>query len=371
MFDLAVVGAGIVGVLAAERATLLHPSWRVLLIERSLVGGGATRYSAALDIPFGRTPVHRRMSTESLAAWRELQTAVPDLPIRDLPLLGVIRAAGLDELRTRCTAPGLREASTEEREELSRAIPGLVLDPEQRLVGGVRCSYAPPETVSAKLARRFQESGRSLLWEGVEITEARPSEDGVELATADGRRVAARRAILSTGPWALRGPGRDLAHGAGIRVKKIAALHLDRRPRPQDPVLFFFDDDAFLLPLVERGHWLFSFPCPVWDCAPEVSALHITAEDRRLGLSLLARYCPDLAGTCSGGRVFCDAYGPDWTPQIVAKPGEPFLVVAGAGSGSGFRLGPAIARQALEAVAGARRAETRPGSSQLKGDLTT
>jgi glycine/D-amino acid oxidase-like deaminating enzyme len=120
-------------------------------------------------------------------------------------------------------------------------------------------------------------------------------------------------------------------------------------PGPDDPVLYFFDADAFLLPVVERRHWLFSYTCQVWDYAPEGSH-RITEEDRENGLAILTRYCPELAARCTGGRVFCDSYGPEWVPVVTAAAAAPQVVLATAGSGAGYRLGPAIARQALDKV---------------------
>jgi len=345
-FDLVVVGAGIVGALAAAQAVRRHPDWRVLLVDRALIGGGATRYSAALCIPFGRDEEHRRMERESERFYRDLRAELPGLPIRDLPCFVVAREGSLEEVRTRCTAGDLRAIPAE---TLVSTFPGLSLAADERLLGGLAGSYALPEPVTSALALR------ATVWEGVEITGARSEGDGVELATADGRAIAARRAILAPGPWALREPAGDLARSAGVRIKKVVALHLDLCPGPDDPVLYFFDADAFLLPVVERRHWLFSYTCQVWDYAPEGSH-RITEEDREKGLAILARYCPGFAARCTGGRVFCDSYGPEWVPVVTAAAAAPRIVLATAGSGAGYRLGPAIARQALDQVtSGARQ----------------
>ncbi|GAA3079868.1 hypothetical protein GCM10020000_77090 [Streptomyces olivoverticillatus] len=45
-------------------------------------------------------------------------------------------------------------------------------------------------------------------------------------------------------------------------MKKVVALHVEQRPRPDDGVIVFEDADAFLLPVHHRGHWLFSYTCP-------------------------------------------------------------------------------------------------------------
>jgi glycine/D-amino acid oxidase-like deaminating enzyme len=329
-----IVGAGIVGTLAAARVARRRPDWRVLLVDRGMVGGGATRHSAALCLPFGRDEGHRRMERESDRFYRELRAERPGLPIRDLPCFVVAREGSLEEVRTRCT--------TRLRETPAATVPGLSLAADERLLEVDGASYGLPESVIAALRP-------TEVWEGVEITAVRPRGDGVELAAGDGRAIAAGRALLAPGPWIAEGPASGLARGAGVRVKKVVALHLDICPGPDDPVIYFFDVDAFLLPLVERGHWLFSFTCQVWDVSPDAPH-RITEEDRRQGLAVLSRYRPEWAERCVGGRVFCDAYGPKWVPVVAAAPDAPRIVLATAGSGAGYRLGPAIARQALDAL---------------------
>lgn len=349
-FDLAVVGGGIIGVFAAWQAAKLHPDWHVLLAERSLIASGATRYSVGLHLPFGRTAVHREMEIASAAVYRELAGLMPELGIRRLPFFGVVSKAGLPATLAQSTTSELRVLEAPEAELPERPFPGFVLGGDQCVLGGARAGYSFPDQIALHLAWHFAEGVRGVLWEGVEITAVWRGNAGLRLSTADGREIAARRVVLATGPWALRGPGADLAREAGVRIKKVVALHLDRCPEPGDPILFFFDEDAFLLPVPERREWLFSFTCRVWDPEPEASELRVTESDRELGLAVLSRYCPGLASSCRGGRVFCDAYGPDWTPVVKVFGSYPGLVLAGAGSGSGCRLAPAIARQALNAL---------------------
>ena len=123
----------------------------------------------------------------------------------------------------------------------------------------------------------------------------------MELATADGRAIAARRAMLAPGPWALRGPAGELARGAGVRIKKVVALHLDLCPgRTIRSSTSSTPTPSCCRCRRAPAHWLFSFTCQVWDYAPEGSH-RITEEDRENGLAMLARYCPAFAAQCTGG----------------------------------------------------------------------
>jgi len=85
-FDLVVIGAGIVGAVAAYLARQQRGEWRILLVDRSLAGAGATQYSVGLDIPYGRNHPQKHYSRLSTAFYHELKTSIPELPIYELPL---------------------------------------------------------------------------------------------------------------------------------------------------------------------------------------------------------------------------------------------------------------------------------------------
>jgi glycine/D-amino acid oxidase-like deaminating enzyme len=359
--DLVVVGAGIVGAMVAWQAARRFPDWRLLLVDRAEAGGGATRLSAGLDFPYGHNALRRGMTAESLALYGELRELLPGLPIRDLPLFCVVPGDRLEELRARFVGAPLRVASGEDLAALRAAWPELLLHPGEVVLAGAVCRHASPAGIVLRLAAELRHAGAEL-WEGAEVTRLEPAGPEVRLDLADGRSVLARRTVVATGPWAPSGPAGELARREGIRTKKVISLHLSRRTVPGGPVLFFPFNDAFLLPLTERGEVLFSFPCESWDSDPAAGRLSILAEDRRRGLELLARRAPALVPAVHGGRVFCDAYGPDRSPVVAACPELPATVLAGAGSGSGYRLAPALARRALDALAaGGARLELMTG----------
>ena len=345
-FDLAVVGAGIVGATAAYLARRQAPEWSILVVDRSLVGDGATSYSAGLDIPYGRSAAQKEYSLLSTRVYAELARDIPGLPVRELPFFAVVSKARARDVLGGFTAEGVRVADAREESRLRESYADLVVSEEQVLLTGCTARYGFPPLVAAALVSSLKRGGRAECWEGVEVQNVRPRAGGFTLETGDGRAVFARRVLAATGPWVLGGPGGGFAADAGVRIKKVAALHVNRPVRPQDPVLLFFDEDAFLLPVAERGEWIFSFTSEDWDCAPEVSRLKIDAGERERALRVLGRYCPSFVPLCRGGRVFCDAYSPGRVP-LVARVADGF-VVAGACSGSGYRLAPAVGLKALE-----------------------
>ena len=347
MFDLAVIGAGIIGVMTAYLAQQ-EAEWRILLLDRSMVGDGASKYSAGLDLPYGRSARQKSLSALSSRIYLKLKTAMPDLPVSNLPLFGITGKDRMNEVVEGFIPNTVRIGEARDVERLRECFDDLAISDEQVLLAGVDCSFARVDLVASIVLDHLKRAGMVECWEGAEVRGVRKNNGVFSLEVADGREVLTRRVLLATGPWLLRGPGRDAAREAGVRIKKIVSLHVDRCPGPDDPVLFLFDEDAFLLPLYDRREWLFSFTSQEWDCEPEISRLSISREDRETALAILARYCPSFVERCHGGRVFCDAYSPDRAPMIQAIPGMANYVIAGACSGSGYRLAPAIAYESLK-----------------------
>lgn len=351
-FDLAVIGAGIVGTMSAYLAAQKKPSWHIILIDRSLVGHGATQYSSGLDRPYGSTTLQRQLAFVSAMVYSELKNEMPDLPIYELPFFGVCKKEKMAEVIAGFTKKNVRPATKQEEMQLRRTYADLVVSDDQILLTVCSGSYGFPMIVAECLANRFKERAFAECWEGVDIETVDTIGKGYVLATSDRRTLFAHRVLAATGPWLLNGPGSSVARNAGVRIKKIVTLHIDRCPGPHDPIIFLFDDDAYLLPVYERRQWLFSFASHDWDCTPDISQLRISASDRDSALSILSRYCFPFADYCHGGRVFCDAYSRDWTPIITTVPGSPDFVVAGACSGYGYRLAPGIALEALKKLSG-------------------
>jgi glycine/D-amino acid oxidase-like deaminating enzyme len=346
-FDLVVIGAGIVGTLAAYLARQQRAEWRILLVDRSLVGAGATQYSVGLDIPYGRNDSQKHYSRVSTTIYRDLKTSIPELPIYELPFFGVVERQKVNGVCAGFTKDNIRKASAPERAQLRESYPDLTIYENQVLLTGCTACYGFPQLIVRALVTRFREGPLAECWEGVEIHTVQAGGEGFLLATKDGRSISARRVLVATGPWLLDGPANAVARDTGVRIKKVAALHVNRCPTSKDPVVVFFDEDAFLLPVTQRQEWIFSFTSEEWDCTPEVSRLRISKGDRDLALAILNRYCRSFVADCHGGRVFCDAYSRDFVPLVTRVSERTDFVIAGACSGSGYRLAPGIALGAL------------------------
>jgi glycine/D-amino acid oxidase-like deaminating enzyme len=351
-----VIGAGIVGCLAARELAARVPQASVTVVDRDCVGAGASRRSAGLHLPRGATSHTRHMSAFSHAYYADLKLSHPRLPIH--PVAATVIAT-----------PGA--GGSMGGGYLSLAAPVPVARPhgsEITIPRGARAwrisgsHYADVYEVAHAIAAALRSRVRFL--EGVEVTGLESGRHTVTVSTGTGERLVADAAVLAPGPWLHRPAWRHHLASLGLRVKKVAALHIEQRPHTADEAVILDDDDAFLLPLHSRGHWLFSFACQEWDVDPDRLTAGLSAADLGAARACLRRYSPALATAHGCGRVFCDAYSPGGGPQVRALDTGGQIVFAGAAGGSGYRLAPAIASEAVDLLRLAPRNEGVIGDHQ-------
>jgi glycine/D-amino acid oxidase-like deaminating enzyme len=344
----AVVGAGIIGCLVARELAARSAVTAVTVFERDAIAAGASRRSAGLFLPKGSTERVRRMAAYSHGYYADLRRSRPELPIYPIGVTAVAGPGQEDAVLGRYLPAGAPEWA-----ETPLAGPaGQVTLPAGaqawRIRGGHYCDV-PRLTQELAMQLRPQVT----FAEGVAVTGLVPGggADGNGAITVEcgtGARLRVDAVVLTPGPWLAAPAWRDLVAPLGLRVKRIAALHIPLSPGPGDEAVVFDSDDAFLLPLAHRGHWLFSYCCPEWDVDPDRLLTGLTAEHLGQARTLLGRYSPALADACNGGRTFCDAYAPQGEPVVAALDAAGRIVFAGAGGGSGYRLGPAIAAEAVD-----------------------
>jgi glycine/D-amino acid oxidase-like deaminating enzyme len=328
-----VVGAGIVGCLVARELAARAPGASITVLDRDAVGAGASRRSAGLHLLRGHTPRVRRMSAESHRYYAELMLTRPGLPV--YPLRATVITDG-----TPPSGDYLEQAAPVPAGEHAWQIAGSHYGDVYRLTQALAAELRP----------------RARFGEGVAVTGITAGPPGLAPVTVQagtGEQFAADAVVLAPGPWVAHPAWRDLVAPLGLRVKKIVALHIERPPDPADAALVLDAEDAFLLPVSHRGHWLFSYTCTEWDVDPDQlsAGAGLSRGDLGAALDCLRRHVPQLADACRGGRVFCDAYSPSREPVVCALDPAGRIVFAGAANGSGYRLAPAIAAEAVDLLA--------------------
>ncbi|WP_410652768.1 NAD(P)/FAD-dependent oxidoreductase [Amycolatopsis sp. cmx-4-54] len=336
--DIAVLGGGIIGCLIAHEILRRAPEASVLLLDRELVGGGASLRSAGLHIPRGATATVREMARFSHEYYRKLVQDRPALPLHPVAMRVVGTAADEPKMRT----DYLPEAEL----TVTSDLPDEVSLPPGAAAWSVRGGH---HADVAQVTRALTADLRTVaeVREAVRVEAVIEHRDGVALRLGTGEALTAGKVVLAPGPWLAAPAWRAMVAPLKARVKKVVALHVGGRPAPHDAAVIFEREDAFLLPLPERGHWLFSYTCPEWDVDPDAPSRGLTEHNLDEAREILRRHAPAMAAGRLSGRVFCDAYSGTGEPAVRAL-GDGRVVFAGAANGSGYRLGPAIAARAAD-----------------------
>ncbi len=338
--SVAIVGAGILGCMVANEIATRTPGLTSTLLDQDMIGSGATRRSAGLHVPSGGTERVRRMAAYSQEYYDKLLRADPALPIHPL---------GMTVVAAEASAPRLREVHLAEAAltPVDRVRnPAVVVPPGAGVWTAEGSQYADVYALAQAVVRGLRPHVD--VREGVRVTGVEATGDGVALSLGTGETLTAGQVVLAPGPWLASPVWQPLVAPLGIRMKRIVALHVERAPAEDDHVYVFPDEDAFLLPLAERGHWLFSYTCTEWDVGPDAPVDGLSTEHLAAAHDCLRRYAPGLVEHCTSGRVFCDAYSPGREPVVRALDDAGRIVFAGAANGSGYRLAPAIASEAAD-----------------------
>lgn len=347
-FDLAVVGGGIIGTWVAYLALSQHPGLRVVLIDRSSIGSGATRDSVGLSLPVGATPEHRQLSVESEAAYHVLFKELRHVRRVLLPVCWMTRRAFHSKLQAYAPQLALQALEAPARADLERAPLSLRLG-QSSCYESAPAWFATPKEIVQGMATSLQERGCVIL-EQHEVKDFVPAIDGYQLELGKRRSLRSHWVVIASGPWLT--PFHGLLDVPELRTKKIVTFRLEQPVTSEMPAIVFCDDEAFWLPVVSRGQGLLSITSQHWDCEPKRESLAITPDDLEEARRILSLYLPHLGSAICGAQVFCDGYTPSRLPLVRGLDTPMRCVLATGGSGSGFRFAPAIAQRALKQLEG-------------------
>ena len=220
--DVIIVGAGIVG--AACALELCRSGLECLVIDRGVIGGGATAAGMGHIVVMDDSEAQFALTSYSRQLWQDLR---PQLPHEaEFDACGTLWVAADEE--------EMAEVHRKQKFYEQRGIRVDVLDgaalakaePNLRpgMAGGLRVvddAVIYPPCAAQFLLELARQAGAELRT-GVAVKSLLP-EGGVELA--DGSRIAAGRSVSATGPWSP-----ELTPGLPVRKRKGHLVITDRAP---------------------------------------------------------------------------------------------------------------------------------------------
>lgn len=342
-YDLTIVGAGIVGTLAAYFANKKNKTCKILLVDKQLIGHGATAFSAGLDYPYAHNQEKLTLTRESIALWREVEHHIQNATTK-MPFYGITSNKNCDKFISNFLGDSL---VTENALEDFKSSHNVSVKSNQALLSGGVCSHYDTRAVLSQLTQLLLYKKNLDVWEGLSVDEISPLNGSFQLSLSDDTLVTSKKILLALGPWAVSSDFLELFQPLELRTKRIVTLHINTPEPIQESTICLLDEDAFLLPIAKSNRYIFSFTRFSWDCSPDTSAFTLTKKDKEEGLAILRRYFPKLVNYCHGGQVFCDAYSENLTPVMRESNKHSGLVIASGGSGSGFRLAPSMAMHSI------------------------
>jgi sarcosine oxidase len=348
MFDVAVIGLGIMGSAAAFEAT--RRGARVVAFERFRPGhdrGSSHGESRAIRLAHFEGPSYYALAVRAYERWRELERLSGRTILTRTGVLecGPETSVVVEESRQASLAHGLAHEMLGSRAVGERF-------PAFRLPAGWRAVFQPdggflrPELAARAYVQMAAAHGAEIRVE-TRVLALEPREGAIRVATDRGT-VEARAAVVATGPWIAELVPELAPH---LALTRQVQLWL----RPELPGLF--DPDRFPVFLLDDPENLcYGFPDFAGSGVKAASHLSggalahaddasrdATDADDEPVRSVLARHIPPLTGvplvrveTCIYTRT------PDEHFVIDRHPGDPRIVVASPCSGHGFKFASAI-----------------------------
>ena len=358
--DVVVVGAGVFGAWTAIK--LQEAGQRVLLIDpwgpahARASSGGESRMTRG---SYGADEIYTRMALSSLSEWQALSrtAALPILaptgvlfffPDRDPYALATI------EVHRRLGLP----TEVLGRAEMSRRFPAIDFDGVEIGLHEPQFGVLMARRAVQTLVARFVEAGGTYL--AAQVGPPDPGQDELRQVQASGRLVTADRFVFAAGPW----------------LPRLFPDLLARRIRPTRQEVFFFRPPAgdprfqpgqlpgwadfnggdlyYGMPDLEARGFKIARDTHGPEMDPDQGDRIHSAEALARARAFMARRFPMLADApLNESRVCQYENSANGDFLIDRHPRWPNVVLLGAGSGHGFKMGPAVGAYAAALVTGA------------------
>ena len=205
IYDLAVMGAGVMGLSAAFIAANSRPRDRIVIFDRETVGSGASGFAPGIQMNIGSNEKERSLLNRGSKIWREIYPhGCPSG--RDCDVLWLTRDP--EELTRMSCVVGTAPSTSFALRERLLSLPQFLI-PGDMVVALARGSYCPVNSIVRDLAQRLKAVGTSIR-ERTSIARIRQRPSHISLQTSVDSELSARRAVLAIGPWLPESPFRSL-----------------------------------------------------------------------------------------------------------------------------------------------------------------
>ncbi|MCW5221063.1 FAD-binding oxidoreductase [Verminephrobacter aporrectodeae subsp. tuberculatae] len=338
--ELAVIGGGVIGAVTAYLARATGDYNSVALVDRAGLGSGATRYSAGVALPYGASALVRGASVQAMSSYAGRLSALVAPAATITPFFVVLPPASAAPPWNAFHGGAAREIPRVDVKALQARLPMLQLKTWDLFEYGY-CVRYDAQRLMDELKHALRLMGGVQIREGCEVRAIHCDGKCLELEGIATSTVSAGRVCVATGPWM---PSR-LPECTGLRTKRVVALKL-AGCRALPGTIFAPTLDVFVAPNPGGETAILSYRSEKWDVEPGSQQACVSDEDVAHAMRATEGLLCDIDVRVIGGQAFVDAYRTPADP-CAFRGRERGLVFAGACGGSGIRLAPSIAQQAL------------------------
>jgi sarcosine oxidase len=363
IFDVAIVGAGVMG--AAAACELAREGARVALADQSPIPNpraASVDHSKVFRFAYP-DPLYVKLAVDSLHRWRKIEseTGTRLLTQTGALLIGrrepsfetecyeALRSLGLESEKL-----DSRQASARFPQFNSRAFAYGVYDPSGAILHA--------ETAVRALIDLARHRGVGVI-EGERVIEARQAGSRVSIVTETGHEIECERAMIASGPWSrkllpfledkLTTTRQEIVYfEPGLAQSNSSPLSFEPN---RFPIFLELESGFYGFPIHHAGAMKIANHHKGAEVDPDSVEGHVGEQFIARCRAFFAEFIPGLADALVSEARVCvynntpdDDFIIDWHPQL-----DRVLVVTGF-SGHGFKFGPAIGRIAADLLLSGR-----------------
>lgn len=235
VFDLVVIGSGIIGANIFYRASILFPDWKILILDKENDINGASLYSAGLDVPIGRNKWHSQLTLNSRKFYQQYIREIPNLAINSLKSYFIVPQNMEEDFHKKNIGKFVR-ANSHELSYLECKL-DIRLKRNELVFTQSDNSYGNVKRVIKSLIRAGETKEKNNYIKNFEVQSIEQIDtDLCLLKTLNKTSILTRRVTTAVGPWIHHNLYSAISEA--IRIKKIVVLHVTASVCASDPLVF-------------------------------------------------------------------------------------------------------------------------------------
>lgn len=349
IYDLAIIGGGIIGTNLAYWFLKRQPQKSAILLEQSDIGNGASKYSAGFDAIEHHNDVLRDLAIRSRLLYHSLYKEISFQYYYPLKTYWIINQQRMNNFHLNFKSVTADYSKLTEVNQQQESLQLFQIKSHHHVLEDNSNGFALPGKLSKCIVNYLHYFPHFSYCVNSKVISFSTQRDLTILNLADSKKIYARSIVFATGPWPFIPQLQQSLCSSQIKIKKIAAVHINKQPSQSDAAVVFYEDDTFFLPDLRNKRWLFSFTLNTWKNL-DLNDLSLQPSELLAAKKKLKLNAPTLIPYMNGASIFYDSYRPQRVPIIFKINSNPNILIITGCSGMGYRIAPGLAQDSLAQI---------------------